>query len=125
MLSLGKIDLSIYRCVTPDIVTDEVILTDERISHIRERHSNVFECFSGYLREIVSEPDYIIRDDRFATAIVLKMIQDGGNKFRISLRLATSSDNPAYKNSVLTFLNIREKEWNRLLRNKEVLYKRE
>ena len=125
MLSLGKIDLSIYRCVTPDIVTDEVILTDERIAHIRERHSNVFECFSVYLRKILSEPDFIIRDDRFATAIVLKMIQDGGNKFRISLRLATSNDNPAYKNSVLTFLNIREKEWNRLLRNKEVLYKRE
>ena len=125
MLSLGKIDLSIYRCVTPDIVTDEVILTDERISHIRERHPGHFERFSGYLRKIVSEPDYIIRDERFATALILKTIEDNGDRFRISLRLAASTDKTAYKNSVLTFLRIREKEWNRLLRNKEILYKRE
>ena len=39
------------------------------------------------------------------------------------MRLATSTDNPNYKNSVITFMKIREKEWNRLLRNKKILYK--
>ena len=41
------------------------------------------------------------------------------------LRLITSKDNLDYKNSIITFMKIDEKEWNRLLRNKKILYKRE
>ena len=35
---LGKIDREVYSCVAGDIVTDEVIITDERVQHIKERH---------------------------------------------------------------------------------------
>ena len=42
---------------------------------------------------------------------------------RLALRLATAADHPDHKNSVLTFMRIREKEWLRLLRNKKILYK--
>lgn len=31
---VGRIDREIYKCITEDIVTDEVIITDERIEHI-------------------------------------------------------------------------------------------
>lgn len=41
------------------------------------------------------------------------------------LRLITSKDNLDYKNSIITFMKIDDKEWNRLLRNKKILYKRE
>ena len=34
---IGKLDKGIYSCVTDDIATDEVIITDERIRHIKER----------------------------------------------------------------------------------------
>lgn len=40
---VGKIDKNIYKCITTDIVTDEVIITDERIQHIKERHPNDYE----------------------------------------------------------------------------------
>ena len=46
-------------------------------------------------------------------------------KFKTVLRLVTSADNTEYKNSVITFMKIDEKEWNRLLRNKRILYKKE
>lgn len=36
--AVEKIDRDIYKCVTEDIVADEVILTDERIQHIKDRH---------------------------------------------------------------------------------------
>ena len=32
--TIGRIDKNIYKCVTEEIVTDEVIITDERIAHI-------------------------------------------------------------------------------------------
>ena len=42
---VGKIDLQIYRCISERITTDEVIVTDERIQHIEERHPNDFEQY--------------------------------------------------------------------------------
>lgn len=73
------LDIKKYRCVTPDIRTSEVIITDERIRHIQERHPNDFERFSGYIKEIVEKPDYIIADERPNTALVLKKSRSKGN----------------------------------------------
>ena len=120
-----SLDVEKYRCITPDIRTDAVIITDERIKHIQERHPNDFERFSGYLKEIIEKPDYIIADERPNTAMVLKKIEEQGEHFRLALRLVTPADNPNYMNSIITFMKIREKEWNRLLRNKKILYKSE
>ena len=36
--SIGKIDIEKYKCVTEDIRTDEVIITDKQIEHIKFRH---------------------------------------------------------------------------------------
>lgn len=117
------LDIEKYRCVSPDIRTSEVIITDERIKHIQERHPEDFERYSGYLKEIVEKPDYIIEDTRPDTAMVLKEIEEQGEHFRVALRLVTPADHPNYKNSIITFMKIRKKEWDRLLRNKKVLYK--
>ncbi len=38
MHTVGRIDREIYKCITEDIRTDEVIITDEQIQHIEERH---------------------------------------------------------------------------------------
>ena len=46
-------------------------------------------------------------------------------QLKIVLRLITVVDNPKFKNSIITFMRINEKEWERLLRNKQILYKRE
>ena len=125
MQSVGRIDPAIYACVGVMPVTDEVIITEERIDHIKQRHPDSFEKYSGYMAAIVADPDYIIEDSRYATAMVLKQIEENGERFRLALRLATEADNPEYKNSIITFLRIREKEWNRLIRNKRILYKKE
>lgn len=123
--TVGKIDRKIYKCVTDDIITDEVIITDNQIQHIKERHPNDYERFSSYFEEIVKNPDYIVEANRPSTALVLKEIKDNGEVFKTVLRLATSKDNPKYKNSIITFMKIDEKEWNRIIRNKTILYKKE
>ena len=120
-----KLDKELYKVITEDIRTDEVIITDERIQHIQERHPDDYERFSAYLAEIVQNPDYIIRDPRPQTGMLLKEITVGetGEHFRVALRLAASQDPAHYKNSIITFLKIRQKEWERLIHNKEILYK--
>ena len=120
-----RLDRELYRVITNDIQTDEVIITDERIEHIKEHHPNDYERFNRYLAEIIQKPDFIIRDERPYTGMLLKAFtaDEKGEHFRIALRLATSRDPAHYKNSIITFLKIRDKEWERLIRNKEILYK--
>ena len=123
--TVGRIDRKKYEGVSKDIVTDEVVITNERIDHIKERHPNDYERFCGYIPEILKNPDFIIEDVRPNSAIVLKKIEEQGEHFRLALRLITPQDNPEYKNSVITFMKIREKEWKRLIKNKKILYKNE
>ncbi len=75
--AVGKIDRNIYKCITEDIVTDEVIITDERIRHIQERHPNDYERYYGYLKEIVEHPQYIVETNKPYTALILNEFFDG------------------------------------------------
>ena len=125
MYFVCKIDRGIYSVVTPNIRTDEVIITEERIQHIRERHPNDFERFSGYFRLILESPDYIVEANRRNTVLVLKEIKKDGELFKLILRLCTSEDAEEIKNSIITFMKIDNREWRRLVRNKKILYKRE
>lgn len=122
---IGKIDREIYKCVTEDIRTDEVIITDERILHIKERHPNDYERYYSYMTQIVECPDYIIETNKPNTALILKDFSNGTEQFKTILRLVTSVDNENFKNSIITFMKIDEKEWKRLIKNKKVLYKSE
>lgn len=122
---VGKIDIDVYKCVTDDILTDEVIITDERIQHIKERHPNDYEKYFKYMKEIVEAPEFIIEANKPNTALILKSFEEEGIPFKTILRLVTSSDNADFKNSIITFMKINEKEWERLIKNKKILYKSE
>ncbi|MGN0601720.1 MAG: PBECR2 nuclease fold domain-containing protein [Oscillospiraceae bacterium] len=122
---IGKIDIEKYKCVTNDITTDEVIITDERIQHIKDRHPNDYEKYCFYMSEVISNPEYIVEANKPNTALVLKSFSDGRESFKTVLRLVTSTDNKEFKNSIITFMKINDKEWDRLIRNKKILYKSE
>ena len=125
VFTIGKIDIEIYKCVAEDIVTDEVIITDERIQHIKSRHPDDYEKYCKYMSEIIKNLEYIIEANKPRTALLLKSFEDEGIPFKTILRLVTSSDNITYKNSIITFMKINDKEWNRLIKNKKILYKSE
>lgn len=124
MFYVGKLDRRIYSCVIPDIITDEVIITDERILHIKERHPGDFERYMRYLGEVVQAPDYILEANKPNTAVVLKEIEENDVKFKIILRLKVQHDPVGYKNSILSFWVVGETSWKKNLKNKTILYKR-
>ena len=123
--SVGTINRDIYKCITEDIVTDEVIITDERIQHIKERHPNDYERFYSYIPEIINDPDFIIEANKPNTAVVLKEIEERGEKFKLILRIKVQGDPEEYKNSIMTFWRIGETTWRKTLKNKTALYKKE
>ena len=125
MKIIGRIDIEKFRVVCEDIRTDEVVITDERIAHIRARHPEDYERYAQYLAQIVEQPDYILEANRPSTAFLLKEFTEQGQRFQLILRLAVEGDSPGYKNSVITFLKVEEKRYRRYLRTKKILYKSE
>lgn len=125
MRYVGKIDREVFRCVAEDIATDEVVMTEERIEHIMERHPGQLQRISPYLHLAVSEPDYILEDRSPNTALILKEVAADGLRMQIVLRLHTAGDTPGFKNSVISAWEISSTRWMSYLRNKKVLYIRE
>lgn len=121
---VGMIDKNIYECVVEGISEVEVIITEERIAHIKKRHPNDYERFCKYISIIIDEPDYIIKANKPNTAIVLKEIQENSEKYKLILRIKVEDDPSEYKNSVMSFWRIGEKTWRKTLKNKTILYKR-
>ena len=78
-----------------------------------------------YVNEILESPDYILEANKPNTAFILKHICDNGKNYQLILRLKTSQDPIGYKNSVITFLKVDDKRYNRYLRTKKILYKNE
>lgn len=123
--TIGKINREIFKVVTDDIQTDEVIITNVQIEHIKESHPNDFERYFQYAKTVVEDPDYILEANKPNSAVLLKSVEESGKHYKLILRLKTVSDPEEYKNSIITFQKVEEKRYNRYLRTKKVLYKRE
>lgn len=92
--------------------------------HIRERHPEAYIDTKHYVREILDDPDYIFRDKRPNTGLVVKKILNDEESSLLVLKIITSDDNKNYKNSVITSCKITEKRLNNYLRNKDIIYKK-
>lgn len=123
---VGKIDKKIYSCVTEDIVTDEVIITDERIQHIKDRHPGDYQDIAPFLEEALKCPDYILEETEHKnTGLILKQVEKNRLRFQMVLKIHTSVANPEFKNSILSAWRIGKKRWESYINNKKILYKLE
>ena len=75
MYSIGKINQKIYKCITEDIITEEVIIRENQIQHIKDRHPEAYNKVLKNIQETISTPDYIIRDKHAYTGLIIKRIQ--------------------------------------------------
>ena len=123
--SVGKINREIFKCITEDIRTDEVIITDNQIQHIKDRHPEIYDKVLNNIQEAIRVPDYIIRDKHEYSRLVIKRIQTESGILQVVLRLCTSEDEQGYKNSIISCWELSEKRLQNYLRNKEILYSRE
>lgn len=119
------LDPNIYKAVTPDIASHQVIITDKQLVHIRERHPDIAPDVLWHLSEAVMSPDYIIETDMPNTANILKKLTVNGRGYQVVLRLKTSQDPAEYCDSIITFMSVNEKRWRQYLRNRKILYSRE
>lgn len=122
MIKVGEINPELFINLSP-ISTKDVVITDKQIEHIMKRHPQDYERYSMHIPQILIEPDYIIMANKPNSAVLLKEFIVNNERFQLVLRLKTTDDPATYQNSIITFLKIRAKEWNRLINNKIILYK--
>lgn len=127
MYRVGKIDKEIYKCITTDRdgVTEEVVITDKQIKHIKERHLYDYKKVMPYISETLEEPDYIISNKHKDTGLVIKSIMNKKKYLLIVLKICSSKKRTGYKNSIISFWTINERRLQNYLKNREILYKRE
>ena len=49
-----------------------MIVTEEQLMHIRNRHPEAYQDAIHYVRDILDDPDYILKDKRPNTGLVVK-----------------------------------------------------
>lgn len=125
MYIIGKIDTEKYKLIVDEFRTDEVIITEERIEHIILRRGQEFyNKYANKFDMIISDPDYIFKDKK-NTALVCKGFFEDGVYINIALRLVVATDNPDYKNSIITAVRESKKRFEQRLRNNLPVYKKE
>lgn len=108
MRYIGKINLKILENVFGKIQTNEVILTEERMQHIKEKHKDDFLLFKKHGKDILENPDTILKDEKNENTIfVIKHISE--TNMNIIVKLAVSEDEKHPKNSIMTAYRLREK----------------
>ena len=121
---LGEIDESVLEVEFGTLQSTEVIVTEERIKHIRERHPQDVELFESYGPYLVTEPDIIIKDTKNeGTVFMVKYLSDCN--INEVVRLALETEDEDLKNSVMTFYRIRTKNLVKMLRKNKEIYRKE
>lgn len=122
--SLGKINTAVFEKEFGKIQTDEIIVTNERLSHIKNRHPEDYALFERYGKESVSTPDLIIKDEKNkGTVFMVKKLPD--ININAVVRVVLESDDRRLKNSVMTFYRIGDKKLKKLIEKNSLLYKKE
>lgn len=124
MTYLGDLNPSLLQDQFAPLRTVEVIVTEERLEHIRERHPEDFALFEQYGAQTVVSPDWLILDEKhIGTVFAVRKLAE--TNLNVVVRLALETDKKDYKNSVMTFYRLRDKNLKKLLEKNRLLYSRE
>lgn len=124
-IKVGKINMKIFKNISYNLITDEVILTNERYLHIIEGHKEDFMIYSNMLSQIIIEPNYILEDYKNQYTVMLIKKVENNNNINVIIRLAIEEDLIHNKNSIMTMYRIREKNLKKLMEKNKVIYKKE
>lgn len=124
IITLGRLNTRPLEAEFGKLKTDEIVLTDERLVHIKTRHLNDFGLFRQYGIETVLDPDWIIMDCKNKeTVFMVKQLVD--TNVNVVVKLVLNSTAEDIKNSVMTFYRLRDRNLKKLAKNNKVLYRKE
>lgn len=122
---IGKIDKDKIGEYSTKIITDDVIMTEERLGHIKERHPELKDIEIGTIAEVLKSPNYIFEDRKNKdTVLMVKKINYNKKHYRMVVKLNTNKELIDKSNSVISFWDISEKKLRQYIRNEKILYEK-
>lgn len=121
---IGKLDKNKLGKYKDKIVTDDIVLTDERKAHIYEDHANDYEKIINNLNRVILNPDEIIEDIKNSNTVLFIGKLEKSN-LNVVIKLNTTNDSKHPQNSVMTAWIIRDKNLKKLREKNETIYKNE
>ena len=126
---LCRLDINLYKCVSEQIDTDRVVITNKSVIHIADHHPEAYEDVLIELKDTINNPDYIIKDDKHNdTGLIIKKILNSEGKDEhtfVVLKICIDSQDDQLANSIISGWKIGGRRLNSYLRNKHVLYKKD
>lgn len=101
---IGKLNTEFLEIEFGKLATNELILTDERDEHIKERHAQDYNLFHKCVYDVVNIPDVILRDSKNQnTVFYIKYIEE--THLNIVIRLSFEIEGNDKKNSLSLLIN--------------------
>ena len=121
---IGKLNTEFLEVEFGKLATDELILTDERDDHIKERHDRDYNLFHQCVYDIIKRHDTVLKDSKNQnTVFYIKYIEE--THLNIVIRLSLEIENTNRKNSIITSYQLGAKTLKRLKKNNKTLYNKE
>jgi len=121
---IGKLDKNKLGFYSQKILTDDVILTDERILHILENHKNDYNIIMKHISRVVLNPCEVLEDSKNVdTLFLIGKLND--NHLNVVIKLNTINDEKHPKNSIMTAWIVRKRNLQKLRERNKTIYKNE
>jgi len=121
---IGKLDKKKLGEYASKVVTEDVVLTDERKKHIFEDHANDYETIIENLNRVVINPSEVIEDSKNKDTLFF-IDKLGKNNLNVIVRLNTTNNKEHPQNSIMTAWIIRERNLRKLREKNKTIYKNE
>ena len=124
MQYIGKIDRNKLGKYARKIMTENVVLTEERKKHIYQNHFKDYHVIINNLNRAISNPEEILEDRKYEDTILLISKLKGSN-LNVVVKLNTTNNQEHPENSIMTAWLIRNKNLEKLKKKSETIYKNE
>lgn len=124
MQYIGKIDKNKIGEYGQKMITEDVVLTDERKLHIFEDHKKDYEKIINNIDRVVLNPKEVLEDSKNKdTIFLIDKLERSNLNVVVKLNTTNSIEHP--KNSVMTAWIIRDRNLKKLREKHKTIYKDE
>lgn len=121
---IGKIDKRKIGKYSTKIITEDVILTDERKKHIYENHVKDYEIIIRNIDRVVLNPNEVLEDYKNKdTLLFIDKLKS--NNLNVVVKLSTTNNEEHPQNSIMTAWIVRDKNLKKLRKKNKIIYKSE
>lgn len=123
---VGSFDKKVLGRLAEIVDTEEVVFTQERLSHIIDSHQEAANAIFDNVTDVIEKPDFVIQDMKKDNTV--HFVKKAGDQFlSVVIRLHTVNDKAGLKNSILTGWLYGDRKFQKKLKKREgaILYTRE